>query len=324
MKDTHVLCRNKAFTLIELLVVIAIIAILAAILFPVFAQAREQARKTSCLSNVKQLNTGVQMYIQDYDEAVPLTIGTNPSTPGNDFTADLGTSVVTWQDTVQPYIKSYNVLICPDAPYQSSDHKTHFDYWLSYGMGARAAATDNTLGYYITRGPGVWINKIVPAGMQYDMICGAAYYTDVLGNSGEGAVDYLKGVATSSRTLAGVARPAEYAFIYDANNFDGWHGTYGGQSSGVNNQGFGWCGAWNPPNNPAVVLSWGFFGPNTLHSGGVGLNTCDTSNADGTRSFTKGMANISFLDGHVKSMKGPQFLKVHPDGVHLYYWYPDN
>jgi prepilin-type N-terminal cleavage/methylation domain-containing protein len=63
--------RRSAFTLIELLVVIAIIAILAAILFPVFAQAREKARQAACLSNLKQIGTGVMMYVQDYDETFP-------------------------------------------------------------------------------------------------------------------------------------------------------------------------------------------------------------------------------------------------------------
>jgi prepilin-type N-terminal cleavage/methylation domain-containing protein len=63
--------KQRGFTLIELLVVIAIIAILAAILFPVFAQAREKARQTSCLSNEKQLGTAISMYVQDYDETYP-------------------------------------------------------------------------------------------------------------------------------------------------------------------------------------------------------------------------------------------------------------
>jgi prepilin-type N-terminal cleavage/methylation domain-containing protein/prepilin-type processing-associated H-X9-DG protein len=87
---------NRGFTLIELLVVIAIIAILAAILFPVFAQAREQARKTVCLSNVKQISLGNMMYIQDYDETFEFAWGV-PATPGSDGT---------WLDALMPYVKN--------------------------------------------------------------------------------------------------------------------------------------------------------------------------------------------------------------------------
>ena len=70
---------RRAFTLIELLVVIAIIAVLAAILFPVFAQAREKARQTACLSNMRQMTLGVMMYAQDYDETLPLAATATPN-----------------------------------------------------------------------------------------------------------------------------------------------------------------------------------------------------------------------------------------------------
>src|SRR5436305_5829833 len=89
--------QNRAFTLIELLVVIAIIAILAAILFPVFAQAREKARSISCLSNTKQLGLAVMMYVQDYDETFPLafsaaSLGATPTTYLVNWAADYTTT----------------------------------------------------------------------------------------------------------------------------------------------------------------------------------------------------------------------------------------
>ena len=100
-QNTH---RRFGFTLIELLVVIAIIAILAAILFPVFAQAREKARQASCLSNNRQYSTATLMYVQDYDETLPYSAYLN------------ATCVATFYWAVAPYVKNDQVTLCPSEP----------------------------------------------------------------------------------------------------------------------------------------------------------------------------------------------------------------
>ncbi len=108
--------HRRGFTLIELLVVIAIIAILAAILFPVFARAREKARQSSCLSNVKQLMTGIMMYAQDYDEML---------CPGSRWYNGAG-QTVWWVDGIQPYVKNASILRCP------SEQKEDYGYGWNY------------------------------------------------------------------------------------------------------------------------------------------------------------------------------------------------
>ncbi|MCX6368890.1 MAG: DUF1559 domain-containing protein [Armatimonadetes bacterium] len=131
--------NQRAFTLIELLVVIAIIAILAAILFPVFAQAREKARQTSCLSNTKQIGIGLMMYTQDYDETLPGNhnglngnSGAPHGWPGDSgFTNAAGTQnplgfmtpetgagspvLRNWARDIYPYVKNLQVYLCPNA-----------------------------------------------------------------------------------------------------------------------------------------------------------------------------------------------------------------
>ena len=96
--------RRRAFTLIELLVVIAIIAILAAILFPVFAKAREKARQASCGSNVKQLMLATLQYTQDYDETMPYATRWGPGTAGP-----------YWYQYLAPYMKSGQIVLCPSS-----------------------------------------------------------------------------------------------------------------------------------------------------------------------------------------------------------------
>lgn len=143
----------SGFTLIELLVVIAIIAILAAILFPVFAQAREAARKSSCTSNMKQLALGALMYAQDHDETLPqngitCNAGQADGSPGCPLGALVHGNLRvgygdTWQGggiaAIQPYIKNKGVAWCPNQSkltgYEGGSYFANFqDFWVGQGQ----------------------------------------------------------------------------------------------------------------------------------------------------------------------------------------------
>jgi prepilin-type N-terminal cleavage/methylation domain-containing protein/prepilin-type processing-associated H-X9-DG protein len=134
-------CHKLGFTLIEILVVIAIIALLAAILFPVFARARENARRASCQSNLKQLALGMSMYLQDVDGVYP---------PFDNYGGSLGGPVIYWGEALFPYIKNQQVFQCPSEPTKpsasgdfSGDGFSDYFYnsnfgvgWPSYGWGS--------------------------------------------------------------------------------------------------------------------------------------------------------------------------------------------
>ena len=144
-------CKARGFTLVELLVVIAIIGILAAILFPVFARARENARRTSCLNNLKQIGLAIMQYTQDYDERYPasfdgkmspLTYVTQsiPGTPGRKFNFNgLGTiNRRSWMDLIFPYVKSVQVFECPSQPDSATVSNA-----ASYGYSGAIGGYDN-------------------------------------------------------------------------------------------------------------------------------------------------------------------------------------
>jgi prepilin-type N-terminal cleavage/methylation domain-containing protein/prepilin-type processing-associated H-X9-DG protein len=129
--------KRRGFTLIELLVVIAIIAILAAILFPVFGRARENARRASCQSNLKQIALGIKQYVQDYDERFPLDGSGTGDTIG-------------WAYIIQPYVKSEQIFQCPSdtvAPPSGADLATRAatagftDYWYNGNLVTASGAT---------------------------------------------------------------------------------------------------------------------------------------------------------------------------------------
>ena len=112
LRTRKVPAARCGFTLIELLVVIAIIALLAAILFPVFSRARENARRSSCQSNLKQIGLGLTQYVQDYDERMPLTY-VQTACAG-------GTGKKSWRSLIQPYTKSKQIFVCPSNPQNKS------------------------------------------------------------------------------------------------------------------------------------------------------------------------------------------------------------
>ncbi len=174
--------RNRGFTLIELLVVIAIIAILAAILFPVFAQARESARKIACLSNMKQLGLAVTQYVQDYDEKYPF--GSNwkgefrDSCNGGCFKPPFPKNpdwLCSSNYQLDPYIKSKNIWICPSdgvwtgnntygplTEWGGNSYGTMFDSWYdthywnpdTYGDDTQFAKANTSLSVDLGTDPG--------------------------------------------------------------------------------------------------------------------------------------------------------------------------
>jgi prepilin-type N-terminal cleavage/methylation domain-containing protein/prepilin-type processing-associated H-X9-DG protein len=140
----------SGFTLIELLVVIAIIAILAAILFPVFAQAKEAAKKTACLSNNKQIGTALYIYVGDYDDTLPMAnYPAPPAYVGPPWTVfqfhnGAGISELSWADLLNPYSKNIQIFACPD---DSLTAKT------SGGATIPGAKLSYALNYYFFRQP---------------------------------------------------------------------------------------------------------------------------------------------------------------------------
>jgi len=268
---------RKGFTLIELLVVIAIIAILAAILFPVFAQAREKARAISCLSNIKQVNLGWQMYMQDYDEMWIFRPG---HTPGGDTNCEWkyvcgdNTSTQDWQDVVQPYLKNYQIADCPSAPSQPDLAGKMTGGARNYGIGINVYINDVAWDSGTDR---------ISSGMTHN--CGIGADPPRRCANGQ-PCNYV----CDGYTQAAVTKPAQTIIISDGGYFritkDTTSAIISGESgfpcdNQVSTQHVD-CGASPWLATTENSQSGGEWGPADRHTG---------------------TENIGFLDGHVKAMR---------------------
>ena len=286
---------RKAFTLIELLVVIAIIAILAAILFPVFAQARGKARQTSCLSNMKQVSLSILMYVQDYDETFPLAAA---ESPGDKYIYDYS-----WVSKIQSYTKNLQIFICPNGKMSptlsSADVDPSTDVTksgtvgvttrpkggpiVSYGMTSRAAYT-----YFASECVGAacfYQNEYNGDVALYDGIGG--YAADVNSAQDCGGPQY----ATASLSLGGISRPADYVLLHETSRYDS-----------------GGCSGFISYLRPRHATQGTAISPAYGDTVGVGI------------------ANVAFSDGHTKAMRGETLYETASDGVNKYYihYYPGN
>jgi prepilin-type N-terminal cleavage/methylation domain-containing protein/prepilin-type processing-associated H-X9-DG protein len=192
--------RRPGFTLIELLVVIAVIAILAGILFPVFAQAREKARQATCISNLRQISTALMMYTQDHDEFFPALIGWDPPGPYYYFEGS-------WMNRIQPYAKSVLLFTCPTSPWKSTDWRNNADLLRHYSLTPSARVT----GFDAFNLTTVW---------------GVALFEGIGGFYSPFRAGSFTRLATS-HSMPEIARPAETVAINDHDFFD-WAMSLGG------------------------------------------------------------------------------------------------
>ena len=306
--------RSAAFTLIELLVVIAIIAILAAILFPVFAQARSSARQTSCVSNTKQAALGAMMYAQDYDERFPRLDnngsagyneqGWRPGTPvdspdwGNLNLSQGGLAdserVMFW-GVIQPYIKNYQIGICPEIGRTNWASAVNTVTDVDWG-GPYDPAKENF--YYSALG----------------QMAVSIYVVDY-NNYNPASGNMVRGILSS---MPAISRPGEIILFAAESSWD-WGPSV---TAGVGNLGV-WPSAPGSLCANAGAEGWTRY----IHKGGSGQYPAGDPNRAVANPNMKGFAVFGFCDGHVKSMKYSQaercVFSVEQNAWYYPFWNPN-
>jgi prepilin-type N-terminal cleavage/methylation domain-containing protein/prepilin-type processing-associated H-X9-DG protein len=312
--------RHTGFTLIELLVVIAIIGILAAMLFPVFARARESARKIQCLSNVKNIALAVQMYLTDYDAFPPYEhrqealdsfkawIGEDMSCGGSSYRAYWGNPFLRWQVILDEYIKNRDVWRCPSAKWDASTWWIVPDYmgdYLKYlgathGIwGVSSHVQNDPPGPLPGGDPCAWAFPPGWGGSVTDSIGQRAGYA----TPAKGGFVCTIGISDNATDLklSEIGDPSWYAVCADATQF-------GNRFTGINQVLYQACqlGCGNPPETFAEC-PW--------------IEDCSLHDYDYDRfwsdpgfraTFTRHMggSNVGFADGHAKWFQGEALRAV--------------
>jgi prepilin-type N-terminal cleavage/methylation domain-containing protein/prepilin-type processing-associated H-X9-DG protein len=204
--NTNLVGKKSAFTLIELLVVIAIIALLAAILFPVFGRARESARRSSCINNLKQVTLGMVQYTSDYDGRFPFNVqGWPANTPGSDGQLIFNGAQL-WQQAIYPYTKSHQIYFCPNSP--SRMDSTVASEPLDSGNQLQRMANAN-YGYSLAIGETALKEAAIRSSAGTLMLMEYGIYTfhpnEVVNQSAMGGSYYLPGVGLSGRNCSSVS-----------------------------------------------------------------------------------------------------------------------
>ncbi len=289
---------RSGFTLIELLVVIAIIAILAAILFPVFAQAREQARKTVCLSNLKQLSLGTLMYVQDYDESFPLSFTPVVTSDAATFAWNGPTvkSTAAWQNVVQPYIKSYQLMICPDSFLTNGNAIVATDPFLNYGMPPISGI----------HGISQWGDTYYGDTTDFNV---HVQWQGLLGAFPDNGWAAGVSVGAPSATMSSISSPADMTMVTDASSPDWWGSGFG--PGGQDTDFFHYCVSW-------------YAQYQTQRFGPIGRHTQQNKTVCSYLRVSGGQINVTFVDGHAKSFPIMSYFTKKTDSagaqVYKYLW----